>query len=95
MFKNSYHEQKLLTLLTKKQTRDLSDEFSGLKNSVKDQIDELKFDLDNSKPTEIRTEENSKRSLEFSKQVVPLIERSNNVLDKVDNSQKKVESRLS
>lgn len=66
---------------TKAQNKLLSSEFIDLKDEVSRLISEVKFDPENPKPTEIRTEENSKQILVLSKKVIPLVEKVNKTLE--------------
>lgn len=70
----------------KEQNREIKDELSKLKYQVKDLILEVKFDPDNPKSTEIRTEENFKQILKLSERVTPLIEEVSVLLKRVDKN---------
>lgn len=65
---------------TRTQNKLLATEFIDLKKEVKELLEEVKIDPDNPKPTEIRTEENSKQILELSRKVIPLVEKVSKTL---------------
>lgn len=79
---------------TRKQNQEIVSELTKLKEQMKDLISEIKFDLDNPKPTELPTEANSKQILELSEKVFPTVKKCDIALEKVDKILTRVDNYL-
>lgn len=86
--------KKIVDESLKEQNKELKSELSKLKTQVRDLILEVKFDPDNPKPTEVRTEKNFRHILELSERVTPIVDEVTLLLKKVDKTLDRVISRI-
>lgn len=78
----------------KKQDNRIAKELEDLHSKIKELLDEIKIDPSNPKPTELRTEENSKQILKISSQLVPLIESCQKAISESNSLLEKIKKRI-